>query len=57
VDEELHETGRRALAQVEERGHDHLAEHVQQHLDETFDGHGGFAFGLGLILEGLAIRR
>jgi AcrR family transcriptional regulator len=57
VDEELGETGRRVLGQVEERGHAHLAEHVRQHLNETFGGHSGFAFGLGLILDGLAGRR
>ena len=53
----LNETGRRILGQLEERGHAHMAEHVRQHLDETFAGHNGFAFGLDLILEGLASRR
>jgi hypothetical protein len=56
VDEELGETGRRVLRQVEERGHHHLAEHVRQHLDGSFGGHSGFTFGLDLILEGLAGR-
>lgn len=53
--DETEERARQTLSQVDTDALPHLMEHVQQHMDAT-EEEDGFAYGLDLLLEGLAAR-